>query len=137
LYKSFGPATTLARFYLATLRTCSSPSDSFCLLPHAAFFLHLKRDLTPASLSDQEISSLVVVEINRAEQQSDLSLPWRNSTTARETIYKHFVLFGLEKTKVPSFRAGGTLYNLARNSRRIKIVSRKVTFLTYSRGFKS
>ena len=51
------------------------------------------------SLSDQEISSLVFEEINRTEHQSDLFLPWRNSTIARETICKRFVLFGLEKNK--------------------------------------
>jgi len=78
-------------------RTCSS-LYSFRILPGDVFF-SINRGLTRMSLSDQEISSLVFEEINRAEHLSDLSLPWRNSTTARETICKDFVLFGLEKNK--------------------------------------
>ena len=75
---------------LKSLKLSSFPRD---------VFFAINKGLTPMSLSDQEIASLGFEEINRAGHLSDLSLPWRNSTTPRKTICKHFVLFSLEKNK--------------------------------------
>ena len=79
---------------LKSLKLSSFPRD---------VFFAINKGLTPMSLSDQEISSLGFEEINRAGHLSDLSLPWRNSTTPRKTICKHLSCLVWKKTKVPSF----------------------------------